>query len=62
MMFKDRRDAGRKLARALERFKSANPVVLALPRGGVPVGFEVAKHLRAPLDVLTGAQDRRARA
>ncbi len=52
MMFKDRRDAGRKLARALERFRSANPVVLALPRGGVPVGFEVAKHLRAPLDVL----------
>ena len=32
MMFKDRRDAGRKLARALERFKSANPVVLALRR------------------------------
>jgi putative phosphoribosyl transferase len=52
MMFKDRRDAGRKLARALERFKSANPVVLALPRGGVPVGFEVAEHLRAPLDLL----------
>jgi putative phosphoribosyl transferase len=52
MMFKDRRDAGRELARALERFKSANPFVLALPRGGVPVGFEVAEHLRAPLDLL----------
>jgi putative phosphoribosyl transferase len=52
MMFKDRRDAGRKLARALERFKSANPIVLALPRGGVPVAFEVAQHLRAPLDLL----------
>ena len=52
MMFKDRRDAGRNLARALERFKGANPVVLALPRGGVPVGFEVAEHLRAPLDLL----------
>ena len=51
-MFKDRRDAGRNLARALERFKGANPVVLALPRGGVPVGFEVAEHLRAPLDLL----------
>ena len=51
-MFKDRRDAGRRLARALERFKSANPIVLALPRGGVPVGFEVAEHLRAPLDLL----------
>jgi putative phosphoribosyl transferase len=52
MMFNDRRDAGRKLARALERFKSTNPLVLALPRGGVPVGFEVAGHLRAPLDLL----------
>ena len=52
MMFKDRRDAGRKLAQALERFRSANPVVLALPRGGVPVGFEVAEHLQAPLDLL----------
>jgi putative phosphoribosyl transferase len=52
MMFKDRRDAGAKLARALERFRSANPVVLALPRGGVPVGFEVAEHLHAPLDLL----------
>ena len=52
MMFKDRRDAGRRLARALERFKSANPIVLALPRGGVPVGFEVAEGLRAPLDLL----------
>jgi putative phosphoribosyl transferase len=52
MMFNDRRDAGRKLARALERFKGTNPLVLALPRGGVPVGFEVAGHLRAPLDLL----------
>jgi putative phosphoribosyl transferase len=52
MMFRDRRDAGRKLARALERFKSADPIVLALPRGGVPVGFEIAEHLRAPLDLL----------
>jgi putative phosphoribosyl transferase len=52
MMFKDRRDAGRKLGQALGRFKTADPVVLALPRGGVPVGFEVAEHLQAPLDLL----------
>jgi predicted phosphoribosyltransferase/dienelactone hydrolase len=50
--FTDRADAGRKLARALLHLKSANPVVLALPRGGVPVGFEVAKALDAPLDVV----------
>ena len=51
-LFDDRREAGRKLAVALERFRPENPLVLALPRGGVPVGFEVAKALRAPLDVM----------
>ena len=51
--FRDRRDAGRALARKLERYR-ANPdvVVLALPRGGVPVGFEVAESLGAPLDIF----------
>jgi putative phosphoribosyl transferase len=51
-MFEDRRDAGQKLARALERFRGQNALVLALPRGGVPVAFEVARHLGAELDVL----------
>lgn len=50
--FQNRADAGRKLARALIHLKSENPVVLALPRGGVPVGFEVANALQAPLDVV----------
>jgi putative phosphoribosyl transferase len=51
-IFLDRRDAGRRLAETLQRFATAAPLVLALPRGGVPVGFEVAKALGAPLEVL----------
>jgi len=52
MMFQDRRDAGKRLAEKLRHLKDKKPVVLALPRGGVPVGFEVAATLDAPLDVL----------
>ncbi|MGO4173403.1 phosphoribosyltransferase [Bosea sp. TAF32] len=52
-VFSDRRAAGRKLASRLRRYRErGDVVVLALPRGGVPVGFEVARALKAPLDVL----------
>jgi predicted phosphoribosyltransferase len=52
-LFSDRRAAGRLLAHDLESFASLpNVVVLALPRGGVPVGYEVARALDAPLDVF----------
>lgn len=52
MIFVDRQDAGRQLAEKLRRFKGERPVVLALPRGGVPVGFEIASVLEAPLDIV----------
>jgi putative phosphoribosyl transferase len=51
-IFQDRRDAGLQLAAALTRFKEDKPVILALPRGGVPVAFEVARTLEAELDLL----------
>lgn len=50
--FADRRDAGRRLAAELTRFSGENPLVLALPRGGVPVAAEVAKALGAQLDIV----------
>ena len=52
MSFQDRADAGRQLARALAGCKGQQPVVLALPRGGVSVAAEVATALDAPLDVI----------
>jgi len=52
MKFADRGEAGRQLAGKLLHLKDRRPVVLALPRGGVAVGFEIAQALAAPLDIV----------
>jgi len=52
MPFSDRADAGRRLAKALANYKAEQPVILALPRGGVPVAAEIATALEAPLDLV----------
>jgi putative phosphoribosyl transferase len=51
LRFRDREDAGQQLGAELRSYAKERPVVIALPSGGVPVGFEVARALGAPLDV-----------
>ena len=51
-MFDDRKDAGRRLARGLEHHRGKDVVVLAIPRGGAEVGYEVARHLGAELSII----------
>jgi len=51
-MFKDRKDAGERLARALEKYKDKNVLVLAIPKGGVEVAYQVAKYINAELSIL----------
>lgn len=51
-MFKDRSDAGRQLAERVAALNLDDPVIYALPRGGIPVAIEVAKRLQAPLDLV----------
>ena len=51
-MFEDRRDAGQKLGEALDSYKRCDGIVLAIPRGGVEVGYYVAEHLELPLSII----------
>jgi putative phosphoribosyl transferase len=50
--FADRRDAGRRLGEHLRGIETADPVIVALPRGGVPVGAEISRALHAPLEIF----------
>lgn len=52
MIFRDRKDAGARLAEALEKYKEEDAVLLALPRGGVVLGAEIAKRLDLKLDLI----------
>jgi putative phosphoribosyl transferase len=52
MRFTDRGEAGRRLAEKLLHLKDRQPIVLALPRGGVAIGFEISRVLNAPLDIV----------
>lgn len=51
-MFKDRYDAAMELALKLEKYKGTDGIVLAIPRGGVPIGYVIAKHLGFPLEIV----------
>lgn len=51
-MFKSRKDAGERLARVLEKYRAENPLILAIPRGGVEVGMQVAKKLDAGFSMI----------
>jgi putative phosphoribosyl transferase len=52
MKFRNRSDAGKRLVKELEAFRGRNVIVLAIPRGGIPVGYEIARAFGAPLDVI----------
>lgn len=52
MKFRNRSDAGKRLVKELEAFQGRDVIVLAIPRGGIPVGYEIARAFRAPLDLV----------
>ncbi|WFF71754.1 phosphoribosyltransferase family protein [Proteiniclasticum sp. QWL-01] len=52
MLFQDRKDAGQRLAQVLKKYREADVIVFALPRGGVVLGAEIARELGAPLDLI----------
>lgn len=51
-IFDDRKEAGMLLSKKLEKYQGTNAIILAVPRGGVPIGYEIAKNLHLPLDII----------
>lgn len=51
-MFVDRREAGKRLAKALEKYRNQEVLILAIPRGGVEVGYEVAHYLNSNFSII----------
>jgi predicted phosphoribosyltransferase len=51
-ILKDRKEAGLLLSEKLEKYQDTDTIILAVPRGGVPIGFEIAKNLNLPLDII----------
>lgn len=51
-ILKDRKEAGLLLSEKLKKYQDSNTIILAVPRGGVPVGYEIAKRLNLPLDIV----------
>lgn len=52
VLFENREEAGKRLAAELEKFKGKKVIILGIPRGGVVIGYEIAKQLHAPLDIV----------
>ena len=51
-ILKDRKEAGMLLSQKLEKYQHTDTIILAVPRGGVPIGYEIAKNLNLPLDII----------
>ena len=51
-ILKDRKEAGLLLSEKLEKYQDSDTLILAVPRGGVPIGYEIAKNLNLPLDII----------
>lgn len=51
-LLNDRKEAGILLSERLKKYQNSNTIILAVPRGGVPVGYEIAKRLHLPMDIV----------